>query len=80
MTKAGALFLTDAQVAERIGLTTEAFKEIVPELMRQGFPEPDPLFCNRRYWPACKDFLDNRCRVAPSSFPDNSVHIGDEPW
>ncbi|WP_412063764.1 winged helix-turn-helix domain-containing protein [Rhizobium sp. SYY.PMSO] len=60
MSKSDALFVTDAQCAERIGISTEEFKAIVPELTRQGFPVPDPLFGKRRYWPAVRVFLDRR--------------------
>lgn len=67
MTKATALFLTEAQLAERMGLATDVLATAMPELMRQGFPMPDPLFANRRYWPACEAFLDQRYGLASSS-------------
>lgn len=66
MTKATTLYLTDAQVAERIGLSTEDFTDTVPTLERQGFPLKDPLFNNRRYWPAVQAFLDKRNGLASS--------------
>ena len=60
MAKSDALFVTDAALAERIGLSTEQIKSILPTLSKAGFPTPDPLFENRRYWPAVKVWLDRR--------------------
>lgn len=54
------LFMTDAEVAKAVGLPTNEFKATVIVLQRSGFPSPDPVFNNRRYWPAVKAFLDRR--------------------
>jgi hypothetical protein len=80
LTKATALFLTEAQLAERIGLTTEAFKTALPALMKSGFPAPDPLFDKRRYWPACEAFLDRRYGLAAASGQGTPALDGDEKW
>lgn len=80
MSKANALFLTEGQIAERIGLTTEQFKAALPALDKDGFPEPDPLFQNRRYWPACQTYLDRRYGLAPSSAEANPGLDGEEIW
>ena len=66
MTRAAALFLTDSQVAERIGVSTDDFKDMTQTLERSGFPLPDPLFKNKRYWPAVQAFLDKRSGLASS--------------
>lgn len=80
MTKAGALFLTEAQIAERMGLKTDQLKAALPALNKSGFPEPDPLFENRRYWPACQAFLDRRYGLAASSVDANPGVDGEERW
>lgn len=60
MAKSEALFVTEAECAERIGLSTEEFKRIISGLEQSGFPRQDPVFLNRRYWPAVRVFLDVR--------------------
>lgn len=80
MMKRGILFVTEAQIAERIGLTTEQFKGALPALAKAGFPVPDPLFENRRYWPACQAFLDRRYGLASQSPEANPGLDGDERW
>lgn len=74
------LFLTDAEVAKRMGIETEAFKAQVTVLEREGFPLPDPLFQKRRYWPACQAFLDRRYGLIPSSFQSVPALDGEEQW
>lgn len=80
MTRAGALFLTEAQIAERMGLKTDQLKAALPALSKSGFPEPDPLFENRRYWPACQAFLDRRYGLAASSTSPLPGLDGEERW
>ncbi|NTF62097.1 winged helix-turn-helix domain-containing protein [Agrobacterium rhizogenes] len=60
MAKSDILFVTDAQCAERLGLTTEQFKIVLPAATKSGFPMKDPLFADRRYWPAVRAWLDHR--------------------
>lgn len=80
MTKATALFLTDGQLAERLGISTDLLKTAMPALAKAGFPAPDPLFQNRRYWPACLAFLDKRYGLASSSMQANPGLDGEEKW
>ena len=80
MTKAAALFLTEAQIAARIGLDTEKFKNALPALTKSGFPDPDPLFAGRRYWPACQAFLDRRYGLTSSSPSAIPALDGEERW
>lgn len=54
------LFLTNAECAARIGVSTQDFKDMLPALTRSGFPFPDPLFKDRHYWPAVIAYLDKR--------------------
>ncbi|NTI29258.1 winged helix-turn-helix domain-containing protein [Rhizobium rhizogenes] len=60
MAKSDALFVTEAECAERIGISTEQFKIVLPAATKSGFPMKDPLFADRRYWPAVKAWLDHR--------------------
>lgn len=80
MSKADALFLTEAQIAGRMGLTTEQLKLAMPALQKSGFPMPDPLFAGRRYWPACQAFLDKRYGLASVSPQGNFALDGEEKW
>jgi hypothetical protein len=54
------LFVTDAQCAERLGLTTDEFKNALLVATKSGFPAKDELFAKRRYWPAVRAWLDRR--------------------
>lgn len=80
MTAKNALFVTDAQLAERMGLPTVKLQELLPTITKAGFPAPDPLFENRRYWPACQAFLDRRYGLAASSPSAIPALDGEERW
>lgn len=80
MTARDALFVTEDQIAKRIGLTADQLKTALPALAKSGFPMPDPLFENRRYWPACQAFLDRRYGLASSSLQANPGLDGEERW
>lgn len=60
MAKSDKLFVTEAECAERIGLSTEQFKFSLLAATKAGFPAPDDLFGKRRYWPAVVSWLDRR--------------------
>jgi hypothetical protein len=79
MAKSDALFVTEAQCAERLGLTTEQFKIVLPAATKSGLPHPDPLFANRRYWPAVKAWLDHRYGMGPEGSPPPGLD-GKENW
>lgn len=81
MAKSDRLFVTEAECAERIGLSTEEYKRIVDGLERDGFPRKDPLFCNRRYWPAVRAFLDWRYGLGDHRSLHSSPSLDEiEPW
>jgi hypothetical protein len=80
MAAADILMLTDGECARRIGMTAEEFKDVVPALEKSGFPRPDPLLKNRRYWPACMAWLDRRYGIAPSSSSAIPALDGEETW
>ncbi|WP_412063768.1 winged helix-turn-helix domain-containing protein [Rhizobium sp. SYY.PMSO] len=60
------LFLTDAEIAPRVGMSAADFEDSIPTLERSSFPLKDPLFNNRRYGPAIVAFLDRRAGLNSS--------------
>lgn len=80
MTKATALFVTEGELADRMGIKLDLLKTALPGLQKIGFPQPDPLFENRRYWPACEAFLDRRYGLSSSSGQGNPALDEEEPW
>jgi hypothetical protein len=54
------LFLTEAEIARRLGKTPEAWLGVAKVLEREGLPRADPLFDGRRYWPAIEAFFHRR--------------------
>ena len=80
MARSDVLFVTNAECAARIGLSTDEFKSIVSTLEKSGFPLPDPVFKNRRYWPPVQAWLDRRYGLAPSSNQSIEALDGKETW
>jgi hypothetical protein len=70
------LFLTDVEIAERVGLAPLDWKATVSALEKSGLPRPDPMFGERRYWPAVRAFLDRRAGLMTST----SARDGEEHW
>jgi hypothetical protein len=54
------LYLTEGQVAARFEISAAEWKGIAAALEKTGLPMRDPVFGNRRYWPAIMEFLDRR--------------------
>lgn len=80
MAKLDTLFVTEAQCAERLGLTTEQFKLVLPAATKSGFPMKDPLFADRRYWPAVRAWLDRRYSIGGSDVCGPYPPDEPEPW
>lgn len=81
MAKSDQLFVTEAECAERIGVSTDEFKSIALVLEKSGFPLQDPLFKNRRYWPAVKAWLDRRYGLEEDDFVRGLPGLdGKESW
>jgi hypothetical protein len=59
-----ARFMTEAEIAKELGVTTAEFKAALPKRVEEGFPPPDVRFFNRRYWPRVKMFFDWRYGLA----------------
>jgi hypothetical protein len=58
------LFIFDTEMYRRMGVSEKVGRVAVRELeKRQVFPARDPLFGNKRYWPAVRAFLDARAGV-----------------
>jgi hypothetical protein len=59
------LFIFDTEMYRRIGVSEKVGRVAVRELeKRQVFPAKDPLFGNKRYWPAVQAFLDARAGIS----------------
>lgn len=69
MAKPEPLYVTDAEIAARIGISLDDWKDVAAALEKAGLPAPEPLFRGRRYWPACKAFLDRRYGLGGTSVP-----------
>ena len=72
-----SLYMTDGEIAAELGVTAASFVATAATLERDGFPRPDPLFANRRYWPAVRAYLDRRAGIAQSS---PQALDGEENW
>ncbi len=54
------LFVSDVELYRRLGVGPRTGRIAVRSLQHNGFPPKDPLFGNKRYWPAVRAFLDDR--------------------
>ena len=77
MSRLEPVFLTDGQIAARVGVATSEWQAIAKVLTREGLPQPDLLFGNRRYWPAVKAWLDRRAGLSSHG---HIVKDGEENW
>lgn len=66
------LYVTDAEIIRRLGFGLKKGYRIIHELdrprpHRRRYPQPDPLFANRRFWPAVYQWhLDYHLTRAPA--------------
>jgi hypothetical protein len=71
------LFLCDAEIARRLGVSGEKFRTIVSAFGPRGFPPRDAVV-GTRYWPAVKAFFDRRYgvdTVSSSLTPDGEDNL-----
>jgi len=69
----GKLYLSDAELIRRLGVPEKHMRKILPGLeSKYGFPRKQPLFGDRRYWPAVKAWLDKRNGLTMSLQPVRS--------
>ncbi len=79
--KPDPLFLTEAEIAQRVGVSPAEWTGTAVVLERHGLPAKDALF-GRRYWPAVKAFLDHRAGLtgpAVPAQPDGLENFDDRP-
>lgn len=56
-----SLYIDDDDLAKRLGVAPKTVNEALRVLdhdPRSGFPKKQPLWGNRRYWPAVKAYFD----------------------
>jgi hypothetical protein len=70
------LFVSDSEIAARLGIKPDIIKEKIELWERSGFPRQDPMFDNKRYWPSIAGWLDRRFGVVPPLQPGNSARNG----
>jgi len=74
------LYLTEGEIAARLGVSAAEWRAIAEALEKAGLPRRDPVFSGRRYWPSVKAFLDRRNGLLHGSTPiarDGEEHLGD---
>lgn len=62
------LYITDAELIRRVGVPEKVMRSTIRSLEANGasgFPKKNPLFGDRRYWPAVKAYLDRLNGVRP---------------
>ena len=73
------LFVSDLELYRRLGVGPRTGRDAVRALESRGFPRKDPLFGNKRYWPAVRHFLDSLHGLAERRRYDHSItHDGSE--
>lgn len=75
---ASSLFKTEAEIAHLVGIGEKRWTATARVLEREGLPQRDPQFSNRRYWPAVRAFLDRRAGLRQDDIP--AVPDGEENW
>lgn len=72
------LYVSDREIARRLGIGERRWRANARVLEQRGLPRPDPLFADKRYWPAVRAFLDRRSGLtAPLAA---AVIDGEENW
>jgi hypothetical protein len=70
---AGSLYVTEAEIAHRLGVGVKTWRATAHVLEKSGLPQGDPLFCGRRYWPAVRAFLDGWNGMGEQSSPSHDA-------
>lgn len=71
------LFVCDAEVARRLGVSQDRLRNVAPSLESDGFPKRDPMM-QGRYWPAVVAFWNRRYgvdKVDSSLQPDGEENL-----
>jgi hypothetical protein len=70
------LYLTDAELIRRLGVPEKTLRPLLPGLEKNyGFPKKSPLFGDRRYWPAVKNWLDKHNGLRVDSLTSTSKGV-----
>lgn len=80
MPKVEPLYLTEAEIAARVGVAPADWQHIASTLEKSGLPRASQLFGGKRYWPAVRDFLDRWEGRRAVSAPSNPARDGVETW
>lgn len=70
----GALFVSDDEIARRWGVCDKTARGAIREFERARpgrlqFPPKDPLFANKRFWPAVRAFMMARYGISMPGSP-----------
>ena len=61
-----ALFVSDAEIYRRLGVGPRTGRTAILLMEKSGrFPTKDPVFGNKRYWPAVAKAIDDRYSASP---------------
>jgi len=71
------LYKSDERIAEKIGIGRDRFSEVAKVWEVTGFPKHDPVV-KKRYWPACRAWLDRRNGVGAHSQGRHLAPDGEE--
>ena len=58
-----SIYLNDKDIAKQLGVDSAKWESVAVVLERDGLPRRDPLFDERRCWPAVLEFLLRRAGV-----------------
>ena len=63
------LYVTEAELIRRLGYSEKRGRRLLKSLAKgipqmRPYPQPDPLFCHRRFWPAVLQWHMDYHRVA----------------
>jgi hypothetical protein len=67
--EADKLFVTDAELIRRLGVPEKTMRAVLREWDEKpgsGFPKPQKLLGDRRYWPAVKAYFDRIYGTVPA--------------
>lgn len=80
--KPTGLFVSDVELAGRLGVGTDVLREAIRafDRHRQGFPPKDAMFGGKRYFPAVKAWLDKRYGASIGRPSHSVVPDGQEHW
>lgn len=64
-----ALFVSDEEIARRLGVGIDKWRAVRGVLEQRGLPQRDPLMAHKRYWPAVRAFFDRRAGLDSITAP-----------